>query len=224
MSIIPNFPDDLLDLHHHWHVPSSHPGSGPGRVHPPGSPGGGLEFLQFHRDFVVTFHAWYDAQPFADQVAVAPWSEVPAELKMSGAGWTQGWADAETRLQTNNPAFNSADELGTFIELGIHNMFLHGAAAFVYHEPVVGTFHSPLSTYFNGIHGLVDLWWQQWETQHLPNLVGRDLLRTLATRLLGGTALAPSDSRPVDPWGPRFNSLTYNRTNLIVEDIKRLQR
>ena len=146
MAIIPNFPDELLDVHHHWHQPSSHPGSGPGRVHAAGSPGGGLEFLVFHRDFVAQFHAWYDSQPFADQSLITPWHAVPVELKTPAAGWTTGWADAETRLASNFPAFASADELGTYIELGIHNNFLHGAAALVYNEPVVGIFHSPLST------------------------------------------------------------------------------
>lgn len=47
---------------------------------------------------------------------------------VAGAGWTQGFANAETRLVTDNPGFNSADELSTFIELGIHNQFLHGAS------------------------------------------------------------------------------------------------
>lgn len=168
MSLIPSFPDQLLDLHHHWHSPSSHPGLGPGRVHAAGTPGGGLEFFQFHRDFVASFHAWYDAQAFANPAAVAPWHEIPAELKVAGAGWTQGWANDETRIKTNKPAFNSADELGTFIELGIHDNFIHGAAATVYNEPVVGTFHSPLSTYFYQIHGLVDYWLSQWGTIQRP--------------------------------------------------------
>src|SRR5262249_31792895 len=41
--------------------------------------------------------------------------------------------------------------------------WIHGAAASAFSEPTVGTLHSPLSTYFYGIHGLVDYWWKQWE-------------------------------------------------------------
>ena len=189
-----------------------------------------MEFLQFHRDFVAAFHSWYDTQPFADQAAVAPWHAVPAELKVSAAGWTQGWANAEIRLQTNNPLFNNADEVGTFIELGIHNQFLHGAAAIVYNEPVVGTFHSPLSTYFYQVHGLVDWWRQHWEAHHLPNLLGQETLRALAVRLLGGVmvdgggiAVGQGGPRPVDPRGPMLTGLTHDRVGVIVKDIQRLK-
>jgi hypothetical protein len=231
MSLIQNFPDQLLDLHHHWHMPSAHPGSGPGRVHPAGTSGGGLEFLQFHRDYLIAFHAWYDTQAFANPPAVTPWHAIPPELKTPAAGWTAGWADAETRLTTNNPAFNSADELGTFLELGIHNMFLHGAAALVYNEPTLSTFHSPLSTYFYQLHGLVDWWWQQWETGHLPNAISHDLLRALGARLFGGVAVdgggiavAPRAPKPVDPWGPMsLKNVTRGRVEAIEVDMKRLR-
>lgn len=230
MSIIPNFPDELLDMHHHWHMPSAHPGSGPGRVHPAGSPGGGLEFLQFHRDFVATFHVWYDSQPFADQAAVEPWQEVPAELKVPAAGWTTGWANAEIRLNTNNPAFNNADELGTFIELGIHNQFLHGAAAIIYNEPVVGTFHSPLSTYFYGIHGLVDLWWQKWESQHSRNIFNKHFAASFM-QVFGGVEVDGVGSgidsgghiHKINPWGPVMQNFSVKQTAIIENDLKRLQ-
>ena len=39
-----------------------------------------LEFLTFHRAFLVHFHAWYDAQSGADQAAVAAWMAIPPEL------------------------------------------------------------------------------------------------------------------------------------------------
>jgi hypothetical protein len=63
MSLIPNFPQNLLDEHHHWHDPNAHSGTPGGRANGFGTPGGGLEFLQFHRDFLVRFHAWYDTHP-----------------------------------------------------------------------------------------------------------------------------------------------------------------
>lgn len=162
MSLIPNFPQNLLDLHHNWHMPGTHPGL-PTRVIPPGSPGSGLEFLTFHRNFAAQFHAWYDTQPFADQVAVAAWTFIPIQLKDPATTfWNSNLANQETRITTNNPTFATADDLGIFIENGIHN-WIHGATATAFNEPIVGTYHSPESTYFYQIHGLVDYWWQQWQ-------------------------------------------------------------
>ncbi|WP_242281182.1 hypothetical protein [Bacillus cereus group sp. BfR-BA-01347] len=165
MPIIPNFPENLDHEHHAWHEPSAHPNFPTRRILPP-NPGAGLEFLQFHRDFIGKFHQWYDSQPFADQNAVAPWTSIPPELKVANAGWNSQWIDAERRILTNNPPFASADELGLFIELGIHNRFLHRASSIIYNEPIVGTFHSPESTLFYKIHGLVDFWWTSWEKSH----------------------------------------------------------
>jgi tRNA pseudouridine-54 N-methylase len=160
MAEIPNFPDNLLDLHHAWHQPGAHPGF-PSRAIPPGQPGSGLEFFQFHRDFIRQFHAWYDSQPFADQEAVAEWTVLPVEVKDPSVGWNQNLAAQEQRITTNRPSFGSADALGQFVESGIHN-WIHGAVAQAFGEPMVGTFHSPRSTLFYKIHGLVDLWWQRW--------------------------------------------------------------
>lgn len=173
MAIIPDIPDPLLDVHHHWHSPSSHTGAGAGRSHAAGTPGGGVEFLHFHRNFVGMFHAWYDthsfsAPPFnnaAQKVSlVTPWTDVPAELQ-ADSEWGL-WSADVTRLNSGTPDFATEDDLGAFIELGVHNNFVHGAAASAYSEPIVGTFHSPQSTYFYGIHGLVDRWWSQWKMRH----------------------------------------------------------
>ncbi|MEU0054709.1 hypothetical protein, partial [Streptomyces sp. NPDC006309] len=161
MAIIANFPEALADLHHAWHEHSAHP-TLPTRVHPPGSTGSGLEFLTFHRDFIRQFHAWYDNQPFADQAAVQPWVDVPSELKRSELGWDV-WAADVDRIANHPETFASADELGQFIEGGVHNDFLHPAAAQVYNEPVLKTLHSPVSTHFYQIHGLVQNWWANWE-------------------------------------------------------------
>ncbi|KYG37775.1 hypothetical protein AZF08_21830, partial [Bacillus gaemokensis] len=163
MPIIPNFPENLDHEHHAWHEPEAHPTLPTRRILPPNRDAG-LEFLQFHRDFLVRFHQWYDSQPFADHNAVAPWTSIPSELKVASAGWNSGWEDAERRILTNNPPFASADELGLFIELGIHNRFLHRASSIVYNEPIVGRpINAPKSTLFYKIHGLVDFWWISWE-------------------------------------------------------------
>jgi hypothetical protein len=173
MPTIPEFPQDLLDQHHHWHNPAAHPGAGPGRTHAAGTPGGGLEFLTFHRNFQAQALGWYNAHPFTQtpftdpaQKAqlVAPWTTVPPELQ-GDSDWGN-WSGDAARLDSGTPDFASADELGTFIELGIHNNFLHGASAAVFNEPEVGTLHSPHSTLFYKIHGLVDYWWSQWQRRH----------------------------------------------------------
>jgi len=173
MPTIPNFPADLLDQHHHWHVPSEHPGAGPGRTHAMGTPGGGLEFLTFHRNYDAQVLAWYNATsfgvaPFNNVVQkaqlVAPWTSVPPELQADG-DWSS-WSADGARLSSGTPDFATADELGTFIEVGIHNNFLHGATSAAFGESIVGSFHSPQSTLFYKIHGLVDHWWSLWQRRH----------------------------------------------------------
>ena len=162
--IIPNFPEYLSNLHHHWHVPEEHANEGlPGRIHPAGTPGAGLEFLTFHRSFMVQAFAWFATQTFSRPLDVSPWTAIPNELKIPELGWTAFHQAEEARILGKDPQFASADQLGTFIELGIHNNWIHGATATFFSEPVVSTFHSPQSTFFYKIHGLVDYWWSHWK-------------------------------------------------------------
>ncbi|RYZ07805.1 MAG: hypothetical protein EOO73_10770 [Myxococcales bacterium] len=187
--LIPNFPADLLNQHHQWHQPGAH-GPIPLRLHPMGSKGGGIEFLLFHRDFIAQAMSWYNVtqfeeSPFANAAKkaalVAPWTSVPPEMTQI-EGWSAWTADA-VRLDAGAPNFDSDDDLGFFIESGIHNNFLHGAAALAFNDPSVRDFHSPLSTYFYKIHGLVQHWWSSWQRRNLvhrdkkgPKLYLRDLL------------------------------------------------
>ena len=90
MPTIPNFPHDLEHFHHAWHLRANHP-EHTRRIFRPDM-GAGLEFLEFHRDFVIRVHQWYNSQPFADQNAVAPWTSIPPELKVEEAGWNSVWA------------------------------------------------------------------------------------------------------------------------------------
>ncbi len=98
--------------------------------------------------------SWFATQTFNPPLDVIPWTAVPADLKDPALSWNMMFADQETRIVTNTPPFASADELGTLIELGIHG-WIHGATAAHFNEPVVGSFHSPQSTYFYKIHGLL---------------------------------------------------------------------
>ncbi len=171
--LIPNFPGYLTDLHHEWHylpVPGGvdpHPNL-PKRIHPMGTPGGGLEFLRFHHSFMVQAFAWFATQTFNPQLDVTPWTSIPDELKKTELGWTVFHQQEEDRITSNNPRFASSDDLGNYIEVGIHNTWIHGATATHFHEEVVRTLHSPQSTYFYKIHGLVDYWWNRWRFLSAP--------------------------------------------------------
>src|SRR5437868_7480808 len=141
---IPNFPQDLLDQHHQWHDPTSHPNLGVLRLHAMGTKGGGTEFLLFHRNFVAQVLAWYNTTTFvADPFdkpsqktsLVAPWTAVPGEMRAL-AEYAR-WKDDEIRLETGFPNFDSDDDLGFFIESRIHNLFLHGAASTSFNDPEI---------------------------------------------------------------------------------------
>src|SRR5262249_2568882 len=140
MSLIPNFPKEFNDEHHAWHKAGEHP-QFPTRSVPMGQPGSGIEFLQFHRNFMAKVLNWYRQQPAADMNAVAPWTAIPAELKDKDLGWNTTEAADEQRILTLRPPFASEDALGIFIETGIHNRFLHHATAEHFHEQIVATLH-----------------------------------------------------------------------------------
>jgi len=156
MPLIQNYPSDLSEEHMDWHM---------GRSIPMGEPGSGVDFLQFHYDFMESFHQWYDDQPFANQRAVAPWTEIPSEFKMPELGWNASWAAAEDRIVNHPESFANADQLGIFIETGLHG-WLHRAAAEFYDEPILSTIEtSNQDTHFYQIHGLVDSWGDIWLSQ-----------------------------------------------------------
>jgi hypothetical protein len=175
---IPNFPQDLLDQHHQWHEPTAHPNLGVVRLHPMGSKGGGTEFLMFHRNFVAQVLAWYNTttfvtdpfdKPSQKSSLVSPWTAVPGEMRALPE--YTSWKTDEIRLETGSPNFDSDDDLGFFIESRIHNLFLHGAAARAFSDPDILPLHSPQTSLFYKLHGLVDYWWSKWQRRNLfsPN-------------------------------------------------------
>src|SRR5689334_5575577 len=135
MPTIPNLPTEISHEHHAWHDGHAHPEL-PTRVHPLPTAHSGEEFLVFHRDLMFRTRSWLAAQPFAANFDIAPWTEVPDVLKRADLGWNQ-WANDARRLSEQIDSFKSEDELGIFIEGGIHNNFLHGATATVFGEPLV---------------------------------------------------------------------------------------
>lgn len=145
-----------------------------------GQPGSGHEFLQFHHDFLSQFFTWFNAQPadFRSQFDVSAWHAIPQALKNTIL-WNSTWANAEDRLTNHLSSFSTDDELGLFIESqilvpssGIHNQFLHGAAAIAFNDGDIGSpTTSPGSSYFYQLHGLIDFWWSNWRTLHKPVIV-----------------------------------------------------
>ena len=79
---------------------------------------------------------------------------------MGMLGWDQRRARDEQRLQ-DMANFGSHDELGRFLEWGLHG-YLHFAAANMFNEPIIMGWKSPRSTYFWQLHGLIEHWSQAW--------------------------------------------------------------
>lgn len=160
MPIISGFPVALANEHHAWH---SYPGGAdnrPSRQLPRGAQGAGLEFLSFHRDYLRRVLAWY-ASAGRPMGLVQRWTAIPQALKQTSQ-WSSQATQQETLLADPRANFTNADALGRFIENGIHNV-LHNASAEAFGEGILTDLHSPQSTYFHQLHGLVDEWWLRWE-------------------------------------------------------------
>jgi len=148
-------------------------------------PGSGKEFLDFHHQFIIDFHIWYDAQSFADQSVVAAWSSIPAQVK-AGAWGPTDINNFET--QANNPsAFATEDDLGRFIE-PVHNQG-HGIIATVFNDPLMGPIHtSVMSTFCYQWHGIIDLWRNKWLNAHKSRIAEVPSAGISAAKALADTA------------------------------------
>lgn len=177
MAIITQFATDptlitLMDKHHAWHTGGGAHGQ-PSRIFPMGTPGSGREFFQFHKDLINEFFTWNSVHMAASAADLAAWTAIPAELKLPETGWPNpgfgsDLAVAEARILSNSPPFPDDDALGIHVETTIHN-WIHGAVAASSilalpsaERTIIGGFHSPQSTYFYKIHGLVQYWWDRW--------------------------------------------------------------
>lgn len=154
----------MAEKHHAWHTGGAH--GQPGRQIPAGNAGSGNEFILFHRNLVSEFFAWNAAHGnVVPPALLAAWTGVPTFLKSAAHGWTSALATAEQRILNDHASFADLDAYGQFIESTIHN-WIHGATAhwlnsdadMANDDPFIGTLHSPQSTYFYQIQGLVDLW------------------------------------------------------------------
>ncbi len=152
MPTIPNFPQSLLDEHKEWHDARHN-----FNINPP--IGYGLEFLQYHRDFIARALAWYH-QNGNDPRLVEAWVSVPEPIRQTSC-YNQ---EAEARILFQPESFASADELGRFIESSNIHSCIHREAATLYGDPAINDFDTaPRNTVFYNIHGMVDRWWRNWE-------------------------------------------------------------
>jgi len=208
MSAIQNIDRAMIDEHVAWHSKAGNPAQG-GRVINPWPPGGGgpaagsgEEFLVWHQGYLQRFRDWVALAPAErpDPDSIRAWTEIPMMLKMGMVGWNQQYAQDEARLQ-DMTSFATLDELGRFLEWGLHG-WLHRAAASMWNEPVLTTYESPRSTYFWQLHGLIDHWRQQWIDAHRrPQIPQRDDLLQLLRELLHRVPRIPLP-RPPRPWPP----------------------
>jgi hypothetical protein len=157
---------NLMNQHMGWHGDPTANGMGfPQRAIPMGQPGSGLEFLTFHGNFINNFFNWNNSH--GDPIALAmlqAWITLPPEIKAQpGYATPPNWSTADARITSNSPTpFTGSDDFGIYVEGGIHNQFLHRAAAAAYGEPILNTFSSPKSTHFYQLHGWINYWWQHW--------------------------------------------------------------
>ena len=152
---IPYLPDHLHHEHMEWHL------RGVAKPHT------GTEFLQFHRDFLAAFHAWYDVQPFADQARVAAWTALPPEFHQPQDAEAETFFKQVADLNTNLSKWATEDALGTFLKGSLHRWLHHIPITTVYRDTLITNFNdAPRTRHFYQLHGLIDHWWQRWTDAH----------------------------------------------------------
>ncbi|MDZ5473084.1 hypothetical protein SM124_15300 [Bacillus sp. 31A1R] len=153
MASIENFPQNLLDEHAEWHRNMRMDDF---------RAGDGLDFLQFHRDFLRKSLRWYRNQGL-DTRLVQPWRAIPSDLK-NHPRWGRELLEAENRIVNSPESFRSSDELGIYLQSTSLHDAVHVLGAEVYNDPDFSLiFLSPRSTYFYNWHGLIDQWYSNVE-------------------------------------------------------------
>jgi len=223
MATISHFPQNLIDEHMAWHM------------NPIGSPGArsatdqGVDFLQFHHQFLQKVFNWMSTQPadFQAQYDLSPWTTIPMELKLDvNTGWNSSYQQQEDRITLLTPPFADLNDFGSYIENGIHNNYLHGACAVHYNDPNIGSpMTAPvISTWFYKIHGLINIWWAKYTAHTHFHLVNERFVS--AVRVLFGVINdapgvvigADGKPHPVDPWPAILrNSLPLEAKKTVIE-------
>ncbi len=146
------------------------------------------------------------------------------ELKLdANTGWNSGFASDEQKITTLSPAFPSEDNFGSFIELGLHNQYLHGACEVHYNDLNIGSpMTAPvISTWFYKIHGLVDFWWAHFRSVH-PSVSINHRFESAVKILFGvtndgsGIVIGPDGKpHPVGPWNTTNQLSTQTKQAVI---------
>jgi hypothetical protein len=198
----------------------------------PGTPGGrsptnrGVDFLNFHHNFVQKVFQWFNTQPaqYRSQYDLSPWFAIPTELKTDPAtGWSSIDAGYEQRIVTFSPPFSGEDDFGSYVENTIHNNYLHGACAVHYNDPNIGSpMTAPvISTWFYKIHGLVDNWWASYKGHLFAETLNRRFAASVRV-IFGvvndapGVVWGPNGPHPVDPWGPLVASVSPEIKQAVI--------
>jgi hypothetical protein len=219
MALI-NLPDYLMTRHMNWHQNVGRPAQG-GRRFPPNSSGAGQEFLDFHHQFMLDFHAWYDSQPDADQDLIQAWPVFPDEVKgLYDQNFLPPLEDWEAAW--NGPQWYSAfDDLGLQIE-PIHNQCHPVIAAVTGDQMMASVATSPQSSFFYRFHGLIDIWRQQWLDYWQPAGPAVAMMASSARlavvrdgqEAVSASALAPLASRAT---GPDLEALVGQLARRVTE-------
>ena len=152
MSFIANFPSGLLTEHANWHMAHMNERA----------PGEGVAFLDFHRQFLAQFHAWYDTSPGANPALVAPWPSIPANVS---ANLSPSVSRKLRKIAGAPAAYPTEDKLGIAIH-PLHDQ-IHAAIATTFGEPGMNDpSKAPQYTEFWNLHGMIDRWLTIWQQGH----------------------------------------------------------
>jgi len=229
MPTIENFPMDLMNEHMAWH-------DTPVRKGTRSLANRGLDFLNFHHNFLIKVHAWFDAQPeaYRQQYDITPsWNVIPVWLKNDDIGWNKEFASEEHKVITLRTSldlsFPSEDQFGVFIEEGLHNVFLHPACAAYYNEPDLKyPQFSHHNTWFYKIHGLIDFWRAHYRYVR-ATFISNHHFESAVSILFGvthdgGGVLAGTDGIPhrIGPWNPASLLSTETKQTVIKLALNQL--
>jgi hypothetical protein len=160
-----DIPEELMEEHMKWHLPKSQGGT---RRYDVGDECAGLEFLNFHKDFIRKVLLSYSQRGETVPVWDVWVTRIPSFLKSSNLGWTSDLANSEERIVNSLSTFTNADTLGTYIEGTVHG-WLHLASGTYFDDDNVKNFRmSPMSPYFYSIHMLIEGWWFRWIQAQTP--------------------------------------------------------
>lgn len=148
---IPGVPTRFLDRHWKWHQEDhQHKHSGE-------------EFLQFHRDFVLAFRAWYDTQPGANPGAVAAWPTLPSSFNQPGDKQAPTYLARVRDLERNLYKWRSVAHLGSELSGSLHLWLHHIPITTVNRDVWITSFATcPKSRHFYQLHGFFDALWRRW--------------------------------------------------------------